>query len=106
MAEVTRERAERICQAHGWKLLEWAPARRGADVNFGEYSQWLSLDVLAALDPDRPPTFAQLQRLWNGCNVIFDSVINTENHAEAETLIAEAWALGAEPFDQPDTGER
>ena len=107
-----RAEAERILVAYGWHIEDPAFDEHGEvwalHVDYGAGSALLPLEILRALDPDRPPSLAALRRLSRGsakiaggsvaANTIvagfraFDSLAD----GEIELLLHGAWELGGE----------
>jgi hypothetical protein len=101
---MTREDAERICQAHGWELAQWFPTARHTEVRipttaYGGTKSYevLSPEVLRALDPDRPPPLAALKRIRKGLNRMMEDTEKFEKYPYPLTLeVLTEWANGAD----------
>lgn len=63
---LTRDEAERICKAHGWKLERFDPDYCFVIVPDWHQSVILPPAVLHALDPDPPPPPETFERLRAG----------------------------------------
>jgi hypothetical protein len=99
-APLTRADAERILAHYRCKIVCWddAPDTYVQLKNGSE--SWLPVEMLRALDPDRPPSLAAVRRILRGfdCDVEYTEVLDLDD-ANANVVLARAWALGAEDGD-------
>ena len=108
-----RAEAARILAAYGWRIADIAYAQDGswtwAHVDHDDGTANLPVNVIRALDPDRPPSLAAVERLQRGFVVMrrtdptgplfVEWLMGDCSSADVDNaMLTKAWELGgAEP---------